>query len=218
MEQRESAVTLFDLDGVLTTQDTMATLITQQLRKKPLRILAVGPIYAVALIAGSHRALSARANRLAVRLTFMGLNDHEYRVLAATAGRQFANRPGFIREDVAELYRTARTTSRVVVVTASEFHLVEALLAACGIHDVELVASRLSFWNRIPHLVLHNVGAEKIRTLHAAGVRIESATFYTDSASDLPVALMTARTIIVRPGKRSRRRLLAALPGAHIIE
>lgn len=210
-------VTLFDLDGVLTTKDTMAALITHRLKHKPFRLLAVLPVYAVALIAGSHRELAARANRLAVRVTFTGLSGSEYRALAVTTGRQLAARPGFVRDDLVQLCRTAQESSRVVIVTASEQHLVEGLLEACGLSDVEVLASRISVEKRIPRLVLHNVGPQKIHGLRTAGVPLRNATFYTDSASDLPLALIAARTVIVHAGRRSRRRLLAALPQAQII-
>ncbi|KNC20237.1 hypothetical protein AC792_01885 [Arthrobacter sp. RIT-PI-e] len=209
---------MFDLDGVLTTKDTMAALITRRLKYKPFRLLAVLPLYAVALIAGSHRELAARANRLAVRVTFAGLGEPEYRALAVTEGRQLAGRPSFVRADLVQLCRDARESSRVIVVTASEQHLVEGLLEACELSEVELVASRISFVKRVPRLLLHNVGTQKIHSLRAAGIPIQDATFYTDSASDLPLALVAARTVIVHPGRRSRRRFLAALPQAQIIE
>lgn len=218
MKQHAPKVTLFDLDGVLTTKDTMAELITHRLKRKPLRLLAVLPVYAVALIAGSHRKLAERANRLAVRVTFAGLSETEYRALAASTGRQMAGRPGFIRESLVQLCRDAQESSRVVIVTASEQHLVEGLLEACGLSGAELVASRIAFSKRVPRLLLHNVGSQKIHSLKAAGVPIQNTTFYTDSASDLPLALVAAHTIIVHPKKRSRRRLLAALPQAQIIE
>lgn len=211
-------VTLFDLDGVLTTQDTMAALITQRLKRKPFRLLAVLPIYAVALIAGSHRPLAAKANRLAVRVTFTGLSETEYRALATDAGRQMAHQPGFLREDLVQLCRDTQESSRTVIVTASERYLVEGLLKACGLSGAELIASRLTFSKRVPRLVLHNVGSQKIQSLHAAGVSIENATFYTDSASDLPLALVAAHTVIVHPKKRSGRRLITTLPEARIIE
>lgn len=218
MEQHAPEVTLFDLDGVLTTKDTMAALITYRLKHKPLRLLAVLPIYVVTLIAGSHRGLAARANRLAVRVTFTGLSETEYRALATDIGRQMAGRPGFIRKDLVQLCRDARESSRVVIVTASEQHLAEGLLEASGLSGAELIASRMAFSKRVPRLVLHNVGSQKIHSLQTAGVPFQNTIFYTDSASDLPLALVAARTIIVHPKKRSRRRLLAALPQAQIIE
>jgi phosphatidylglycerophosphatase C len=218
MDQQPQDVTLFDLDGVLTTRDTMAALITQRLKRRPFRLLAVLPVYAVALIAGSHRPLAARANRFAVRLTFKGLDDAEYRALATDMGRQLAEHPGFLRKDLVQLCRDAQESSRTVIVTASERHLVEGLLEACGLSTVELIASHIDFPKRFPRLVLHNVGSQKIQSLHAAGVPVENATFYTDSASDLPLALAAAHMVIVHPRKTSRLRLLAALPHARIIE
>lgn len=218
MQQTRRGVTLFDLDGVLTTRDTMAALIVHRLKRRPVRVVAVLPIYAVALLAGSHRALAAKANRLAVQVTFRGLSEREYRDLATSAGLRLAAQPGFLREDLIQLCRDASESSRVVVVTASELQLVEALLQACGLAGVEVIASRLAFSKRVPRVVLHNVGSQKIRSLQAAEIPIGGAVFYTDSASDLPLALEADQTIIVHPRKRSRRRLLAALPGAQVIE
>ncbi|TYC98824.1 haloacid dehalogenase-like hydrolase [Arthrobacter echini] len=218
MVQQQAGVTLFDLDGVLTRHDTMAALIVQRLKQKPLRILGVLPLFVIAAIAGARRGVAAKANRLAVRLTFAGLAEQEYRALAATEGQRMATRSGFIREGLIELCRERQKSSRVVIVTASEVHLVEAFLTACGLSNIELIASHLDFSTRVPRVKLHNVGSQKIRSLRMAGVLIENATFYTDSASDLPLALVAARTVIVHPSKRSRRLLLAALPGAQLIE
>lgn len=218
MQQPTTSVTLFDLDGVLTTKDTMAALIIQRLKRKPFRLLTVLPIYIVALIAGSHRELAARANRLVVQVTFQGLSEVEYLDLASSAGRRLAAQPGFIRADLLERCRDFRGGSRVVIVTASELRLVESLLEATGLPDVEVIASRLVIADRTPRVALHNVGSQKVQSLEAAGIPIERATLYTDSASDLPLALKTAQTVIVHPTKRSRRRLLAALPSAQLIE
>lgn len=218
MQQPTTSVTLFDLDGVLTSKDTMAALIVQRLKRKPFRLLMVLPIYAVAVIAGSHRELAARANRLAVQVTFKGLSGPEYFDLASGAGRRLAAQPGFIREDLIQHCRNTQKASRVVIVTASELRLVESLLDATGLPDVEVIASHLVFSDCSPRVALHNVGYQKVRSLEAAGIPIERATFYTDSASDLPLALKTAQTVIVHPPKRSRRRLLTALSGARLIE
>jgi phosphoserine phosphatase len=81
-----------------------------------------------------------------------------------------------------------------------------------------VIASRLVFSDHTLRVALHDVGSQKVQSLEAAGIPIEHTIFYTDAASDLPVALKAARTVIVHPTKRSRRRLLAALSDAQLIE
>lgn len=213
-----TANVLFDLDGVLTTRDSMAALIVQRLKRRPARFLAVLPLFLFAVMSGSHRALTAKANRRIVRLVLRGLSEQEYVALAAETGRLLASQEGFLRDPLVQLCDEASEGSRAVVVTASEHHLARSILDAAGLSHVELLASELIFEGRRPRFRMHNVGRRKIRSVEDAGIEVGGVTFYTDSATDLPLAVMVAEAVLVHPAGRSRRLLRAALPNARIIE
>lgn len=66
-------------------------------------------------------------------------------------------------------------------------------------------------------MATHNVGAAKLTKLTEAGINVADSTFYTDSATDIPLAAAVAKTYIVNPSTRSRKRLQAAVPGTETI-
>ena len=66
-------ITVFDLDGVLSRADTMATLVFTRLRARPWLVFPVGILAAVAALAGAAGHLRPRCNRAVVHLVLRGI-------------------------------------------------------------------------------------------------------------------------------------------------
>lgn len=207
-------ITLFDLDGVLTEGDTMVSLVSRRLARHPVRLLRAAPLFLLSLAAHPQSQHRAKANRRLVALALKGLTDDDYPCLAARTGRRLAIRPGFARGQMIALCQRAASRGRTIVVTASERRLARAFLDSIGLPGIELLASELALHDHALTLATHNVGHAKVTRLIAAGIDVAAATFYTDSASDVPRAIAVAKTILVNPNRRSRKRMKAAVPGA----
>lgn len=204
----EGDVFLFDLDGVLIRTDTMAAMISRRLRRRPLRLLAVLPLFLAALLTPPENHARARMNRRLVSVALRGLNRETYDQLARKVATDLASGPAVVQQAVKEC-RYASDAGGTAVVTASEEVIARTYLDAIGLADVPLIASRLEFTGRNPRLKPHNVGAAKLSAIRAAGFSLDQATFYTDSASDLPTARQARLTVIVNAGRRSTTVLTA---------
>jgi phosphatidylglycerophosphatase C len=212
-----SKSSLFDLDGVLTRGDTMASLVSRQLVQHPARLLPALPIFLVSLIAHPDSTLKKKANRKLVALALKGMTDTEYALLAETTGRRLAHRAGFPNLRMISICHHAAKRNRTIVVTASEHRLARSFLDAVGLHKVELIASDVGTCRGDLALTLHNVGATKLAHLRTKGLDLASATLYTDSAADSPLAGAAGQTFIVNPRPRSRKALQKAAAKASII-
>jgi phosphoserine phosphatase len=210
-------ITLFDLDGVLTRGDTMASLVSRRLARHPVRLLLAAPLFLLSLAAHPQGRLRANTNRRLVALGLKGLTEDDYAQLAARTGRQLAARPGFAIGQTITLCRHAASRHRTIIVTASERKLARAFLDSVGLPGIELLASEIEFHNRAATLATHNVGHAKLCRLKSAGVPYDCATFYTDSASDISLATAARTTILVNPDARSRRKMTAVLQHIQII-
>ncbi|MFD7136706.1 haloacid dehalogenase-like hydrolase [Streptomyces sp. NPDC059894] len=198
-------VSIFDLDGVLTREDTMGFLVSTRLAARPHLYAAVLAPFLLSLAAPPDGALRPAVNRAIVSLALRGMTRGAYETLAVTTGRSMADRTA-VGQAVARC-RLARLQGPTVVATASEETLARAFLDGVGLHGVPLVASRLHFAPRGPGLAAHNVGEAKVAAVRDLGFRPEDAVLYTDSASDAPLARIADRTVTVNAGRRSVRRL-----------
>ncbi|MDQ0212519.1 HAD family hydrolase [Arthrobacter bambusae] len=210
-------ITLFDLDGVLTRGDTMASLVSRRLARHPVRLFSAAPLFLLSLAAHPQSRLRATTNRRLVALALNGLTDGEYTELAIRTGRQLAARRGFAVGQTITLCRHAASRHRTIIVTASERRLARAFLDSVGLPDIELLASEIAFHDRAVTWATHNVGPAKLRGLKSVGVPFSCATFYTDSASDLSLAAAARTTFLVNPDARSRRKMIAVIPNLQVI-
>ncbi|MFJ4621526.1 haloacid dehalogenase-like hydrolase [Streptomyces sp. NPDC088812] len=144
-------------------------------------------------------------NRALVALALRGMARGEYERLAVATGRALASRSA-VREAVAACER-ACLQGPTVVATASEATLARAFLDGVGLHHVPLVASRLAFFPRGPRLAVHTVGEAKVTAVRARGFLLDDAVFYTDSASDAPLARVARRTVTVNAARSSVAKL-----------
>ncbi|WP_109211296.1 MULTISPECIES: haloacid dehalogenase-like hydrolase [Microbacterium] len=198
-------VALFDMDGVLTRHDSMAALIIRRLRAAPWRFAAAVPLVLTALAASPWGEVRPRVNRALVRLALRNVSPLQYVRLAGETAEALAADPDIGRHTIVAVLRQSHARTRAIVVTASEKTLARSYLDALGLNDVEVLASTLTVERRGLLMGSHNVGARKVQSLRAAGVALDQAVLYTDSASDLPLARAVRHTVLVNAGTRSTR-------------
>lgn len=194
---------VFDLDGVIARNDTMAVLVTRRLRSSLRQsLLGIGPGVAWYALRGFGPA-RVRLSRTLGGVALLGLTADEYAALAAETGTELGNDPSWtIAEGKAAITRHLDAGDSVVVTTGTEQILARAFLDAIGLPGVELIATTLRFEGDHPHYANHNLGAQKVHNL--AGRPID--LFYTDSDLDLPVAELAARTVLVNPDAAMEKR------------
>ncbi|MDQ8708088.1 HAD family hydrolase [Streptomyces sp. LHD-70] len=208
MSSAETVTSIFDLDGVLTREDTMASLVSSSLAACPGRLVAASAPFLLAQAAPPDGALRPAMNRAIVSLALRGMTRRTYESLAVATGHAMARRTTVVEQAVARC-RSAGLHGPTVVATASEETLARAFLDGLGLRGIPLAASRLDFTRRGPRLSAHNVGQAKVAAVRAMGFVPEQAVLYTDSASDIPLARVARRTVTVNAARRSSSRLAA---------
>lgn len=193
---------VLDLDGVLTTRDTFATLLTAAARRTPLVALRSAPELARWVLAGHDVPRHAAASREVARGLLRGMGEPQYDALAAAVGARMgrvAARRSML--DVAAGLR--RSGAHIVVATGSEHRLAAAFLEAAGVEHDLLLASTLRFTPTGPEFDRHIRGEGKLTALREAGVDIERRRFWTDSFDDFPTAEVAAEVVLVSPSRHS---------------
>ncbi|MFJ9591071.1 HAD family hydrolase [Streptomyces acidicola] len=208
MSSTGTVTSIFDLDGVLTKEDTMASLVSGRLTTRPHRLVAAIAPFLLAQAAPPDGALRPAMNRAIVALALGGMTRREYESLAVATGQAMARRTTVVERAVARC-RLAGLQGPTVVATASEATLARAFLDSLGLRDIPLAASRLDFTRRGPRLSGHNIGQAKVAAVQAMGFVPEQAILYTDSASDIPLARVARRTVTVNAARRSISKLAA---------
>lgn len=198
-------ITVFDLDGVLSRADTMAALIFARLRVRPWLVLPVGALALVAAFASADGDLRPRCNRAVVHIALRGMSEEEYRRLAERTARRLAVRSGNITAELVDAVRAAGDAGACLITTATERFLAQCFLEEIGAGDVEVHASEFVFSPRGPRFRSHNVGRRKAVAFRAAHPTGGIDRFYTDSASDLPLAELARELVLVDPSRRSVR-------------
>lgn len=196
-------ITVFDLDGVLSRSDTMATLVFTRLRAQPWLTFPVGILFAVAALGSARGRLRPRCNRAVVHIALRGMSEDGYRRLAERTARRLASRPGNVPAEVVDAARAASDAGSCLVTTATEGFLSRRFLEEIGVHHVELHASEFVFSPAGPRFRRHNVGRRKAFAFRAAHPTGRIGRFYTDSASDLPLAELARDVVLVGPSRRS---------------
>jgi phosphatidylglycerophosphatase C len=198
-------ITVFDLDGVLSRADTMATLIFARLRRRLWLMLPVGVLALVAALARADGELRPRCNRAIVHVALRGMSEEAYRRLAERTALRLAARFGNVSAGMLHLAGWATEGGACVVTTATERFLAQCFLAEVGLQRVEVHASEFVFATGGPRFRTHNVGGRKALRFRAAYPKGRIGRFYTDSASDLPLAELAREVVLVRPSRRSTR-------------
>ena len=183
----------------------MGRLVASQLRSHPLRILPAAVATCLALISPAAGNLRPRLNRWTAKLALRGLSQDGYRRLARSLGAKLGREERFRNNPLISHASELIAAGPVTVVTASEHTLARAYLNAVGLRRVQLCASEVGMAKGQLQIATHNIGASKIDALVQTGVDVSACTFYTDSASDLPIARLCPEVILVRASHRSRR-------------
>lgn len=200
---------VLDLDGVLSTRDTFATLLVAAARGAPLSSLRSAPELARWVRAGHDVPRHALASREVARSLLRGMAEPDYAALATAVGGRLgavASRRSMV--DVAADLR--RAGAHIVVATGSEHRLAAAFLAAAGVEHDLLLASTLRWTPTGPVFDRHIRGASKLTALRDAGIDIERRRFWTDSFDDFPTAEAAAEVVLVAPSRHSAARYRAS--------
>lgn len=185
----------------------MASLVLRRLNRVPWRYPVVLGLFLVAVTAPALSERRAQCNRLIVRVALRGVSSARYAEMADAAGRRLGARAR--TQLIAELIETS---TRIVVVTATERTLAQAFLRHAGLPDAELISSRLVRQDGRWSFAWHNYADRKVIAAQAGGIAVGDADFYTDSSSDLPLILAAHSTVLVRPTRRTLRAIRTAVP------
>lgn len=214
MSGHDRRTVLMDFDGVIVREDSLGAFLRHRLLRAPWRLPAfLAASSAVAPLVGVP-ATRGRGLRLLLRAGFAGLSVEAYREAAAAFGTALGGRPGaLLGPGVAAARAHLCDGDRVVVVTGSEETLARAVLDACGLGDVELVASRVGSTPLGLALVAHAYGPAKVTELLARGIAPPWDLAYSDSAADLPMLRGSRAAVLVNVGARAGSGVRAELRG-----
>ncbi|WP_306232872.1 HAD family hydrolase [Agrococcus beijingensis] len=200
---------VLDLDGVLSTRDTFASLLVAAARRAPLTGIRSTSELVRWVRAGHDVPRHAAATREVARALLRGVTEPTYDALALDVGSRLgrvAARPSMV--EVAARARDAG--AHIVVATGSEHRLAAAFLAAAGVEHDLLLASTLRWTPSGPVFDRHIRGDGKLAALRDAGVDIERRRFWTDSFDDFPTARAAASVVLVSPSRHSAERYRAS--------
>jgi phosphatidylglycerophosphatase C len=187
---------IFDLDGVIARDDTMAVIVQRRLTSSAGRAIRGALPAAVWLLLRGLPSARIRMSRALGRVALSGLSPAEYRALAEQIGTELGGVPNWtIAKGLAAARRHLADGDEVIVTTGTEELLARAFLDAIGLPGISLVATTLGFDGRTVRYADHNMGPQKVANLDGEGGDI----FYTDSDLDLPLAMLCGRTVLVNP-------------------
>jgi phosphatidylglycerophosphatase C len=191
---------VFDLDKVLLGGDATTLFLHGQLRRRPVRglaVLAAAPLLLPAAAVPSLRPLGARA---LTRLAIGGRGEPDVDAVADAYREALARKPEAAVADAIACVRAHRAAGDVVVVaTGCEEVLARGFLQAIGLADVEVVGSAGSLPPR------RAMGRAKVQMLTERGHPPPWRAAYSDSVSDLPLFAGTPRPVLVNAGEDDAR-------------
>lgn len=205
-------VVLFDFDGVLVRGDAYTRFMRARFRSawpRAIPLLFAAPL--LGLVATTRRGRRALVHGV-VHWGLRGLDERGYLARASAFGRALADDARNLQRDAfTALNRHRHAGDRVVVVTGCEHALARAILDRLGLHDVELVASRLAHGAHGPRIACRNVGREKLRQLAAFGIEPGWDVAYSDSLVDLPMLGAATEAVLVNVDAAAFERARAVL-------
>lgn len=199
-------VVIYDLDGVVTRKDSFTWLLVRRLRASPKRMLQAAPSFVQWLVAATPEGRASAARRIAT-VALAGMREDEYHELARVTGEYIGADASWIRPAVVRRMREQHAAGvRIVVATASEQRLAEALLTRAGAPFDTLSASQLAVTAAGPEVLDHRIGTRKADALRELGIDLGRAEFVTDSATDLPTARLASTVVLVAASRRTEAR------------
>ncbi|HXE77711.1 MAG TPA: haloacid dehalogenase-like hydrolase [Rhodanobacter sp.] len=202
-------VVLFGLDDVLVYGEPMQAFVRQCLRAASWRwplLLACLPWLLV-------RALTSRAGLRATlgRLALLGVHEVRYQQLVDDFAAGLVRRSrSCSRDGLRALRRCMAEGQRVVVVTACEQRLAEAIFRELGLAEVEVLASSWrGGWSGMRQAQANRGGA-KVRLLARHGLQ-DCVAAYSASLLDVPMWRLATQAVLVNGTPGRCRKLEQAL-------
>lgn len=185
---RSAPVVVFDFDGVLVRGDSFESFLRHRLRVQWWRGLPVLPLVPfVPLLLRSAWGKGWLA-RVFARLASFGLSVAAFERIVAEFARDFAANPtNFYADGIACLQGYREAGARVIVSSATEAGLLDALLASLGLAGVERIGSTIAMSPLGLRVVRHNYGATKTVLLAERCGLARWDVAYSDAWSDLPL-------------------------------
>jgi phosphatidylglycerophosphatase C len=147
-----------------------------------------------------------------VRIGLLGVGATRYREMARAFATELVQRPRiFIRDGIATMRRHLVDGDRVVIVTGCEQTLVRAIFESIGLHDLEIIASRLREGRLGMRKDVHNIGARKPEQIAAHGLGETWDIAYSDSSRDIPMLRPAREAVLVNAGSETVKRVERAL-------
>lgn len=202
-------VVLFGLDDVLVHGEPMHAFVRQRLRAAAWRwpvILACLPWLLV-------RALMSRARLRATlgRLALLGVHEARFQALVDDFAAGLVRRSrSCSRDGLRALRHCMAEGQRVVVVTACEQRLAQAIFRELGLFEVEVLASAwCDGWSGM-RMAQANRGREKVRLLARHGLQ-DCLAVYSASLLDVPMWRLAKEAVLVNGTPARCRKLEQAL-------
>jgi phosphatidylglycerophosphatase C len=200
-------VVLFDFDGVLFRGDSFSALMRHHARQDWWRIVLALPLFVVCIPFIAWGRTRRRTLRLLVHTMLLGVSEQRYRAMAQEFGRGLAaDANHFLQEGLQAIKAHAESGARVIVVTGCEDILARTILDELGLHQIELVASRLAAGRLGMRVSIHTFGPEKVRQLANAGINPPWDIAYSDSSTDADMLGAAHSAVLVngKPGTHAR--------------
>lgn len=182
-------VVVFDFDGVLVRGDSFETFLRARLRRAPWRLLTVLPLLPFVPLLMLSAWGKGWLARLFTRVATLGSTEDGFRRSVRMFAEEFSREPRHFRaQAVARLRGHLVAGERVIVCSATEQQLLDALLATLGLSAVERAGSEVavSRWGGL-RVLRHNYGDGKRQMLAQRFGLSRWHVAYSDAWSDLPL-------------------------------
>ncbi len=147
-----------------------------------------------------------------MHISLLGTSQPRFELLVREFADELVGKPRiFIRDGISAMRRHIVDGDRVIIVTGCEATLVRAIFAAIGLHDLEIIASRLRAGRLGMRKEIHNFGAAKPVQIAAHGISEPWDLAYSDSANDIPMLKRAAEAVLVNADARTCLRVRRAL-------
>lgn len=188
-------VVLFDFDGVLMHGDAFHLFVRERYARSLWR---KGLAFTLTLLLSPLLPFSRRwATYVLVRIALLGLREQGYGVAANAFAAALARRSRlFSRDGLFRLRHHQAQGDRVIVVTACEDTLVNAVLRELGLSGLEVIASQLRPGWAGMRPSRHNVGRRKLQSLREQGVTAWHVA-YGHSMRDIALLKPTTEAVLV---------------------
>ena len=203
-------VVIYDLDGVITTRDTFTVFTIEQLCQRPFRLLPAIPIAVRRYFSKDEEFRRIAGVRIA-RIALRGLDDREFALRVESFGRRVGNSRTWIRNAAVErVQEQKKAGARIIIATATEHRLAQALLESAGVPFDLLSGTTFTTTPTGMDVDDHRLNERKAEALRELDVPVQDAEFVTDSFTDLPTAREAGTVVLIGASMKTRKQFQAA--------